>query len=139
MKIFKNKLSAGQREALKRLADGIECGAKLRPQGFSALFHVTSEPGVIASCALGAALECKMIEQGVEVKPESLGETIDTSYSAILKQYGVTTQAQIIDVELNECEPVAFESDNIYDVIIRLNDSRRWSREQIAAFLREVY
>lgn len=138
MRIFKNKLSAGQREALKRLADGIECGAKLRPQGFTALFHTTAT-GEIASCALGAALECKMIEQGVEVKPKSLGETIDTSYPAILKQYGVTTQAQIIDVELNECEPVAFESDNIYDVIIRLNDSRRWSREKIAAFLREVY
>lgn len=138
MKIFKNKLSAGQREALKRLADGIECGAKLRPQGFTALFHVTSEPGVIASCALGAALECNMVERGIEVFPQSLAETFDTSYSAILKLYGVTTKAEISDVEINN-EPIAFETDTIYEIIIRLNDTRRWSREKIAAFLREVY
>lgn len=138
MKIFKNKLSAGQREALKRLADGIECSAKLRPQGFTALFHVTSEPGIIASCALGAAYECSLIEQGVEFKPASLAESIDTSYTTILKCYGVTTRAAIADVEING-EPIAFESDGIDDVIIRLNDSRRWSREKIAAFLREVY
>lgn len=134
MKIFKNKLSAGQREALKRLADGIECGAKLRPQGFNDLFHATST-GEPASCALGAALECSLIEQGVDVNPNTLRET---EYSTILKQYGVTTQAQIIDVELNG-EAIAYESDDITNVILRLNDSRRWSREQIAAFLREVY
>lgn len=137
MKIFKKKLSAGQREALGRLADGIECGAKLRPQGFTALFHATST-GQYASCALGAAYECALIEQGIQVKPQSLAETLDTSYRHILKCFGVTTRAEIADVEIDG-DPIAYETDGIEEVIIRLNDSRRWSREKIAAFLREVY
>lgn len=138
MRIFKNKLSAGQREALKRLADGIECGAKLRPQGFTELFPITSS-SKYASCALGAAWECKLIGQGLELTPSIIDQSENTlCHCQILESYGVTTKAQIIDVEIDG-ESIAFDSDEIDDVIIRLNDSRRWTREQIAAFLREVY
>lgn len=138
MKIFKNKLSAGQREALKRLADGIECGAKLRPQGFEALFQLKSDYQY-ASCALGAAWECKLVKKGVEITSEYI--RMEQDYwlnSAVLESYGVTTKAQMIDVEIDG-KPISFEMDKIDDVIIRLNDIRRWSREEIAQFLREVY
>lgn len=138
MRIFKNKLSAGQREALKRLADGIECGAKLRPQGFEALFQLKSDYQY-ASCALGAAWECELVKKGVEITSEYIRmEQDDWFNSAVLESYGVTTKAQMIDVEIDG-EAIAFEMDEIDDVIIRLNDHRRWTREQIAAFLREVY
>lgn len=141
MKLFKRKLSAKQREALARLADGIECGAKLRPQAHNKLFakiqgNPDSKPEYW-SCALGAALECAVIKQGKEFVPADYDSLGLVDYDDILKMYGVTTQATMITLDI-EGKEIADPDTSVDDVIYRLNDWLHWSREKIAQFLREV-
>lgn len=140
MKLFKRKLSAKQKEALNRLADGIECGAKLRPQTQKKLIGILDDDNgenVYGSCALGAAWECAQIEQGLEVNLSEAASLGRINYLEILKAYGVTTQAKMKTVFIEDRE-ITDANAGVDDLIIRLNDWLLWSRERIAQFLREV-
>lgn len=136
MRLFKRKLSVKQKEALSRLADGIECGAKLRPQTFERLFgRLDSE--TYGSCAMGAAWECAVIARGEIIEFEDYLYPSSIEYGDILKTYGVTNSAQMKTIMIEDKE-ITDQWAGIDDVIYRLNDWLLWSRERIAQFLREV-
>ena len=145
MKLFKRKMSKKLKTAIHALADGIECGAKLRPQCIGSLMKcVGSEAGtlVYGSCALGAAAECK-IRAIVQDMPEAtLKAKVQgiTKYSDILAMYGVQDRSadRTIAVEGDFNIVSNGEPDAISTLIYRLNDQREWTREQIAAFLRDL-
>lgn len=142
MKIFKRKLSTKQYAAIQRLADGIECGAKIRPQTTKMFFDELGENRQLASCALGAAWECAMIDKyGADiVTPQYLhGSIADERFSmeSVLATYGFKSTAKMIETHLegrNLCNEFTYLS----SLIVRLNDDFGWSRERIAEFLREV-
>lgn len=136
MKLFKRKLSDKQRAALARLADGIECGAKLRPQVHNKLFDWVSNED-FGSCAIGAALECAKIEQEGEFDPNRYVGLGSNDYGDVLAMYGVTTTAQMKTVVIEDKE-ITDKDAGVDDLIYRLNDWLLWSRERIAQFLREV-
>lgn len=145
MKLFKRKMGKKQKAALNALADGIECGAKLHPQAQTSIL-MEDMTGTLKTCALGAALACQWAKEGREIgkyDTESFTQFGKTSYDEILALYGVEnkTGLNLIRVQhaiRDEREMVADEYHSVADFIWHLNDWAHWSREQIAAFLREL-
>lgn len=141
MKIFKRKLTPKQYAAIQHLADGIECGAAIRPQAIGKFFEPT-ENGQVTSCALGAAWECAMIEKrGAEaITPAFLQEGIDEpdfTMESVLKLYGFKSRARMIE-QSYEGQKLCTDFTGLSVLILRLNDDFKWSRERIAQFLREI-
>lgn len=141
MQLFLTPLTTQQKAALNALADGIECGAALRPQGFEQMFMQDYEPMQIKTCALGAAYECKLAEQGKNdfngISREELLRLNKTPYVDVLKMYGVENHETAARWDVN--------ADNGFDpetslviVIWALNDRFKWTREAIAAWLRTL-
>lgn len=143
MKLFKRKLGKKQKAALNALADGIECGAKLRPhQATGGLFKsIGFELGqrVYGTCALGAAAECALFKQGVTDETERKYKICSfTDYGDILALYGLKDRTADQPIKVGDSEVVMdCEGDAISTLIYRLNDQDGWERERIAAFLRE--
>lgn len=149
MQLFAKKMGKKTKAALNALAEGIECGAKLRPQVTGGLARsVTIEPRedgrrnyTYGTCALGAALDCALRKQGLDEQAalQKIRELND--YDAILQLYDLqdrTATRQIVldthDVPLLEKgETQAFST-----LIWRLNDTLNWERERIAQFLRDA-
>ena len=112
-----------------KLSNAIREGAKLRPQGFKAYFD--EENGVVCSCALGAAFEA------VTGKLPRLGNAnyIDEIVLPILNtnfSFFNTTARCACPVE--DCNSEIFSP---FNLIIHLNDTHNWTREQIAGCLKE--
>lgn len=145
MKLFKRKMSKKQKAALNALADGIECGAKLHPQARTSVLQEDMD-GTLRTCALGAALACQWAKDGREIEgfmTESYRAFTKTSYDDILALYGVENKSglNLIRVHPDKSEVLEMVADEymyVADLIWHLNDWTRWSREQIAAFLREL-
>lgn len=143
MKLFKRKLGKKQKAALNALADGIECGAKLRPQAQGNLVKymgMENEKDTYGTCALGAALECHWVQNGMVLNEETEKAFRSTEYDTILSIYGVQNRAmekriQVRDID-GDLYSLTMDAD-ICGLIWQLNDKALWTREQIAAFLRE--
>ena len=128
--------------AINALADGIECGAKLRPQVLGSLCEsARNEAGayVYGSCALGAAYECALMKDGKSEAQRIADMRAQSDYDEILALYGVVDRTAD---QLNTLEDCGItwegESQAVSSTIYRLNDLLGWSREKIAAFLREL-
>lgn len=148
MQIFEQPLTEQEIASIHKLADGIECGAKLRPQtqGQAFRFMPLNETEVLCSCALGAALECHLNSLGVTLDlkdPDKLQAAAETPHSKIMELYGVENQhithAFWIDEHNGHVERYMFnESESLSGIIWRLNDYLYWTREEIAAWLRQL-
>jgi hypothetical protein len=147
MKLFKRKMSKKMKAALNALADGIECGAKLRPQVFGGLWKSKyvqqSATLTYGTCALGAAVECALRREGVSEDEIPQRVAGSTDYSQILALYGLKDRSADCDLRVrNQDEDYLVidngENDTIATLIYRLNDQLEWTREQIAAFLRDL-
>lgn len=147
MQIFEQPLTAQEIASIHRLADGIECGAKLRPQtqGTAFRFMPLNETEVLCSCALGAALECHLVNQGITIDfkdPDKMQAVADTRHSEILEFYGVENQhiTHAFWIDGNDAhESYMFhDSETLSGIIWRLNDYLYWTREEIAAWLRQL-
>lgn len=141
MKLFKRKLGKKQYAAIQRLAAGIECGAAIRPQAIGH-FYDSSKDGQFTSCALGAAWECAMIDKhGAEVvTPNYLRDSMEDPYfsmNTIVEIYGFRTNVDMIETFI-ENRRLCGEFTHLSMIIVKLNDEWKWSREQIAQFLREI-
>lgn len=143
VKLFKRKMGKKQKAALNALADGIECGAKLRPQAQGSLLkyiEMVDGTDCYGTCALGAALECRWMQNGTVLNEETEKAFRSTEYDTILSIYGVQNRAmekriQVRDVDGN-LYSITMDAD-VSGLIWQLNDKALWTREQIAAFLRE--
>jgi hypothetical protein len=100
-----------------KLSEAIRQGAKLRPQGFNNSFKEIE--GVIHSCAWGAA-------------HEAITGNADVSQGAIMWK----THANIVTTSV--INPVTKKPRILSLVITDLNDAHKWSREQIADWLKEI-
>jgi len=131
-----------QKAALNALAEGIECGAKLRPQCQMGLMQPIDREQNYGSCALGAAAECALVKQGVQIDASAIELIRQTGYDEILAAYGVMNRVGLnyITVEDGRGNQVRVADDNadIAGLIWHLNDWQLWTRERIAAFLREL-
>lgn len=96
-----------------RLSDAILLGASLRPQAFGRMF------GDNGSCALGAAMEA--VGGGIAF--------------ARLWPWGELL-VHGCPFEMEGC--VGYRHGQVFHVITHLNDYHRWSREQIAEWVRTV-
>jgi hypothetical protein len=138
MKLFKRKMGKKMKAAINALADGIECGAKLRPQATGNLAK-TSEG--IRTCALGAALECQWIKQGKQLNLNTAAEFKSAKYDDILLEYGIVNrplERLIVVRDVDEDQFTVSRDADICGLIWQLNDKALWTREQIAAFLRDL-
>jgi hypothetical protein len=99
------------------LADAILAGAKRRPQAFGSYF--TWEGG---SCALGAAYE------GIHHLPEAMGPM-----SPRLERL-----FHCLEDILRACPEGCKKKLPLASMIVHLNDDHLWTREQIAAWLRQA-
>lgn len=143
MKLFQRKMGKKMKAAINALADGIECGAQLRPQARGNLARTTfnGEQTAYQTCALGAALECQWVKNGMQLNEETEKAFRSTEYDAILGIYGVNNRQleQQIEVKQVDGDMYRVTSDaDICGLIWQLNDKALWTREQIAAFLREA-
>src|SRR5688500_5093984 len=97
MQFFTEPLTAEETSAIHAFADGIECGAALHPRGFGRLFAAEwngdDQPLLIRTCAFGAALECKLVEQGITLgtvrRQTDLIDYNATNLREILEMYDV--------------------------------------------------
>jgi hypothetical protein len=78
MRLFKRPLGKKAKAAINALADGIECGAKLHPEGIGALAtHPYGDETQLQTCALGAGNDRRLaVDAGEQLKeagrPENL-------------------------------------------------------------------
>lgn len=101
------------------LAAAMRRGAALRPQVFKAFFLEVD--GVIGSCALGAAFE-------------GATGTVDRDISMWVLHQAVPV---FDDVHFFTC-PACGRVNDMECLITHLNDTERWTREQIADFLESL-
>lgn len=144
MQIFDEPLTEQQITSIHKLADGIECGAKIRPQTQGASFRIMplDRTYQLCSCALGAALECHLNSVGITVDTtdkEKLQTLAETKHSAILEFYGVENQHITHAFWIKgEVEYLFSETETLSGIIWRMNDYLYWTREQIADWLRQL-
>lgn len=98
-----------------KLSDAILKGAEMRPQGYQMMFSI-GKHGMIKSCAIGAAYEGFL---GKQTDEEIL--TTDT-----------TTKTNII------CDAFSNVPVQIWGRIVFQNDTELRTREEIAAWLKEL-
>lgn len=144
MQLFEEPLTPEQKAGFAALADDIECGAKLHPQGRGNLiYHSGSSPSHFRTCALGATWECRLIQEGVtdqQERYERMQALTNNQYDQIVKPYGLDNL--IFD---RNPEPAAMTGGyidtfgfTVVNVIWRMNDNLHMTREQIAAWLRTL-
>lgn len=110
-----------------KLSEAIEKGAQLRPQAFGAYYTGTSRADA-CSCAIGAAYEatfpaCPLAHDAVVLGFEGL----------------VATYPLLGDddkIFCPECAGAEVKQDNLCNILIHLNDDHRWTREEIATYVR---
>jgi hypothetical protein len=111
-----------------RLSDALERGATYRPQGFGKLFPFDVKAGTYASCAIAAVYE-GAFGHATDLfhlpTPNDVSEKLTGAYEALDSE------------SLVVCPGCNLKS-NLWDTITHLNDApnHRWSRENIAAWLR---
>lgn len=144
MQIFDEPLTEQQIASIHKLADGIECGAKIRPQAQGASFRIMplDKTDQLCSCALGAALECHLNNQGITLDigdRETLQSLAEIKHSAILEFYGVENQHITHAFWIkDDVEYLFSEAERLSGIIWRMNDYLYWTREQIADWLRQL-
>jgi len=137
-------MSKKQKAALNALAEGIECGAQLRPQARGGLvkqarWNPDKHTYDCQTCALGAAAECAFMRRGMDEFERLDLICYMTDYNAILALYDVKERESERSIILEDQDVISQgEPDAIATLIYRLNDQLEWSRERIAAFLREL-
>lgn len=149
MKLFKRKMSKKLKTAINALADGVECGAKLHPQATAQLAGNVGTDEVFqwGTCALGAAVVCKLAQDG-PLTDEQMKSIRNFSHDQILALYGLEADPSadrvvIIDFEKYEGSSDIFSGaispgTPLGEIIWHLNDWYRMSREDIARFLRDL-
>lgn len=104
-----------------KLSEAIRTGAKKRPQAFGQLARKVN--GVWGTCALGAAYEA-VSGQLPRIKPT--GELVD----AVRKKLGGFKETTSDTITL----PDGYTC-SVGGALVILNDTLRWSREEIADYL----
>jgi hypothetical protein len=114
------------REGLKRLAEAIRDGAKLRPQGFGDLF-TRDKPGTkLRSCVIGAAYEAA----GGRPRYFLNELLLDTKMEELL---GFDMYDSGIAISVPEHKVAG----SVFSVVTMLNDHTKLTREEIATILED--
>ena len=108
-----------------KLSEAIRLGAMLRPQGFGAVFY--SDGGVMKSCALGAAGEAVGVMRG-----ELYRSPADQEWAELQKFFPI-----LLSIPQWPCEHKGFWA-GVSSAIGHLNDTHRWTREQIADWVEGI-
>jgi hypothetical protein len=113
-------------DKIKKLSQAIRLGAKLRPKMQGMLCGENGD-GVMASCAIGAAWEAVNVAKN----PNFVLEPMATYVAAerMRDEFGLALNV-MKDSPLGGFGPVTLGT-----IIIQLNDSAEWTREQIADWL----
>lgn len=102
----------------RRLCEAIRAGAAKRPQGFGGTF--CHSPKGIVSCAIGAAYE----GASGNIKPHNSALFIELS--------------AMFPILRKEVRHASFSPRSLFSAIVELNDTYRWTREEIADFVERV-
>lgn len=114
-----------------KLSDAIRKGSEQRPQAFGTYFQTgKARDEIIGSCAMGAAIE------------GYTGLADDRGYSELLEAFPIIEHVKVLlPVEpIAKIEPpiswnTTFDLD---DAIFELNDTYKWTREQIADWIEKI-
>lgn len=98
-----------------KLSEAIRLGAMLKPQGFGELYG-TDDQGQVTSCVVGAAFDGGYVTPPVEWE---LTHSTDCPVGG--KPLCYTMRRAALD-----------------EMLVHLNDSHRWTREQIAAWVETI-
>ena len=107
------------------LSDAIARGAAQRPQGRSQYF--VDDGHILRNCTFGAAYEGFF----GHLPPDTYNA--EAIYRELDAVFGDTLHREVCDPAINCAARFPLGS-----VIVVLNDGKRWSREQIAAWLRSI-
>ena len=107
------------------LSEAIERGAAQRPQGRTQYF--VADDHTLRSCTFGAAYEGFF----GHLPPDPADS--ETIYRELAAVFGDTLHREVCDPAITCAARFPLGS-----VIVVLNDGKRWSREQIAAWLRSI-
>jgi hypothetical protein len=113
------------------LSEAIKAGAKLRPQNYGSLAGWTAYRGEIGSCALGAACE---VVGALHIEHRSGSLTIHTEPGLARSVFPLLGESLTNEDAPCACE--AGEGLTVSAAIAHLNDTHRWTREQIAAWVK---
>ncbi len=104
-----------------KLSEAMRLGAMLKPQGFGAMINVWG-----GTCALGAVADA--VGQELVWPP---------AWCPILDVLWLRTRYPILDMfAIDPVIPGAYSGRlSLADVIVRLNDDHRWTRERIADWI----
>jgi len=103
-------------DKIEKFSQAIRLGATFRPQCFEMLFLRDQNNRATKTCALGAALEALGHDFIDSVNTHEMIKRFDLGSSCVCPVCGTTKVA-------------------VWDAIAHLNDTHRWSRENIADFL----
>lgn len=119
----------------KTLSDAILRGCELVPQQAFGCYRETFHEGTVyAACALGAAyigFTLKTRMTGEDRVYDTLSEQLDNGLHRI-----IVTMPDTGEHMLNGVGPLCTQR-SLYDAITYLNDRSNWTRERIAAWLKE--
>lgn len=105
-----------------RLSEAIRLGAMLRPQGFiKTLAHS-------GSCAMGAA---------VEATGGSVPATYEDAMAHLVHRWPFVFAAELVTYPPCGCGMAGFKS-TVRACVLHLNDTHRWTREQIADWVQVI-
>ena len=107
-----------------RLSEAIRLGAMLRPQEYKAVF--AQRDGEWYSCAIGA------IAEAVGQKPNNINEGL---FRAV-QSFPILNS--IVGTYPCDCGQVFLAGGRIWHIISHLNNSHRWTRERIAAWVATI-
>lgn len=128
------ELTTEQKADIQRLSDAMRAGAAIRPQAYGVLFRKSWTPDQgqkLRSCALGAAWEGSHPAFDVErwlMTSERVNDQDFVGLNDVEKYFGLTPKIEVRN-------PIDGANFDISGIIIYLNDTVKWSREDIADWL----
>lgn len=112
-----------------KLSEAIRLGSMMTTQGFG----YRSMNNATSPCALGAA----RLAAGVHIFAFSKPEMLSDTFPILLAEVNIHDLPPLYNLPFNQREKVKIPHP-LFDVIWRLNDVVRWSREQIADYVASI-
>jgi hypothetical protein len=110
-----------------QLSEAIEKGAQLRPQAFGAYFTGSTRTDA-CSCAIGAAYEATFKDMPLA------HDGVVNDFERLAAHYPLLYDDN--KIYCPECAGAEVKQDNLCNILIHLNDDHRWTREEIAGYVR---
>jgi hypothetical protein len=110
-----------------KLSEAIERGARLRPQAFGAYFTGNTRADA-CSCVIGAAYEATFAEMSLA------HDGVVNDFERLVARYPLLGRDEKIFCP--ECAGADVKRENLCNLLIHLNDDHKWTREEVAGYVR---